>query len=182
MQFIESLLFSAVKGVILHWLKGVRVHSKIALGAEIRRSHSSFRVGEVILIEPNKFKGQFPLGLNLAECDPVIIVEVMNKGRMSTTLKSIGIDNKTWCLTNTFRSQFKLPHRLNEKSGEKWYADFSDAAFVSFETNGAARRPKKISALLEFHDGTKRPSRNRLSPELLNHFASSWNKELGVRP
>jgi hypothetical protein len=182
MEFIESLPFSTATGVILHWLKGVRVSSKITLGAEIKRTHGSFRVGDVIFIEPNKFKGHFPLGLNLAECDPVLIVEVINKGRMSTTLKSIGIDNKTWCLTNTFRSQFNLPHRLIEKSGEKWYAEFSDATFVSFETNVTDRRPQKIGALLHFDDGTKRRSRNRISPELLNHFASSWNKELVVRP
>lgn len=129
----------------------------------------------------NKFNVQFPVGLNLAECNPVFIVEVINKGRTSTTLKKIGIDNKSWCVTNTFHSRVSLPYRLIEKSGEIWFADFSNAVFASFEAKVGGSRPKKIGALLEFADGTKRRSLNKLSPAQLNHFASAWNKDLEVQ-
>lgn len=165
---------------LLHWLKGVRIHSTVTLGAAIKKSHGPFQVGRIILIKPSKFNGQFPIGLNLANCDPVFVVEVKNKGGMATTLKNVGIDNKRWCLTNTFHSGVTLPHRLVEKSGEIWVADFSHASFISFETGTADARPKKIGALLEFADGTKRRSKNRLRPALLSDFAAAWNQALEV--
>jgi hypothetical protein len=180
MDKIDFIISRLASGFILHWLKGARVQSRISLGAAIRRSHGPFRVGDVILVSPKKFSGKFPHNLSLAECDPVFVVEVRNKGRMSTTLKNIGIDNKSCCLTNTFYGRNPLPHRLIEKSGEIWLADFSDATFVSFEAKSTNAYPKKIGALLEFADGSKRRSRNRLSPKTLNFFASSWNKKLEV--
>ena len=180
---MEFTIFSALSpavSVILHWLRGARVYSTVTLGAEIKSSHGSFRAGEVISMRPNKFNEKFPPGLNLAQCDPVFIVIVFNKGRMATTLKSIGIDNKSWCLTNTFHGRISLPHRLIEKSGEFWFTDFSIATFVSFETKGSGSRPKKIGAFLEFADGTKSRSLNKLSPTHLKNFASNWNQELEI--
>lgn len=174
---MTAAIFASIRllmSVILHWLKGVRVVGQLHLGIRICESHHGFEAGRVI------FGNQmtFPFGIELENCEPVIVFKVTNKGQSPTTLQMISLDSAELHLSERFQGLAPLPLRLQAKSGHVWFAPFNDATFLSFDAIGDSARPRNVKGLMTFADGSKKKTRNQLTPKALSEFAAEWNREL----